>query len=485
MGGVIFLTPGGTSANSCLSTILSAFTFSSFKVNFKALKKSSGLFIRINRLAGLSEYKDTGNMQKPSSIVDILFRYQQQDSLTEEDRRVLQDWLGTSEANQDLFDEISNAEEWNRKIEVLKSRDSRAGWNLIRERIEAGQEIPVLRTMPWKKYAAVAAIFAGAVVGTYLLTRHNNGIVQIREQTQEERFKNDVIAPAPDATLTLADGTLVRLNRAALGRLKEANAILKTDSNSLSIRGSNREPEEKFNTLTTPIGTRYQLTLADGSRVWLNAGSSLQFPTAFSGTERKVILLGEAYFEIAKNPGKPFMVSAASSTTRVLGTHFNVRSYPTESTTKTTVLEGVVGFRAGADSVAVRPGQQASLRRNGKITLDSVNTQAATAWRKNLFWFQAESFESILDELARWYPIRVKYAGKIPEKFTGILPRSPSLIDVLKSLEFAGSVNFRINGNEVEVIPRATVKDGSPRIPFIFYGSNRLLYRQQQRTGSR
>lgn len=401
-------------------------------------------------------------MQKPSSIVDILFRFQQQEPLTEEDRRILQDWLGASEANQDLFDEISNAEEWNRKIEVLKSRDSRAGWNLILERVEGRQEKPVPGTMRWKKYAAVAAIFAGAVVGTYLLTRHNNGVVQIREQTQEERFKNDVIAATPDATLTLANGTLVRLNRAAVGKLKEANAISKTDSNSLSVSKSNGKPEEKFNTLTAPIGTRYQLTLADGSRVWLNAGSSLQFPTTFSGSERKVILLGEAYFEIAKDPGKPFMVGAASSTTRVLGTHFNIRSYPTESTTRTTVLEGVVCFRAGADSVAIRPGQQASLQQNGKITLDSVNTQAATAWRENLFWFQDESFESILDELARWYPIHVKYAGKIPEKFTGILPRSRSLIDVLKSLEFAGSVNFRINGNEVEVVPRATAKDGSP-----------------------
>jgi ferric-dicitrate binding protein FerR (iron transport regulator) len=406
-------------------------------------------------------------MQKPS-IVDILYRYQQQESLTEEDRRILEDWLQASEANQDLFNDISNKEEWNRKLEVLKSRDSRPGWNRILERIEAGTEKPVLRPIPWKKYATVVAIFGGAVAGTYLLVARNDGVMQVREQTQEERFKNDVIAASPDATLTLADGTLVRLNRAGIGKLKEANSIWKTDSNSLSIRESNVGPEERFNTLTTPTGTRYQLTLADGSAVWLNAGSSLQFPTAFSGTERKVILSGEAYFEIAKDPEKPFMVEAASSTTRVLGTtwvlgaHFNVRSYPTESTTKTTVLEGVLRFREGTDSVAVRPGQQASLRQNGRITLDSVNTQAATAWRENLFWFQAESYESIMDELARWYPIHVKYQGKIADKFTGILPRGHSLVEVLKSLEVAGSVNFRINGAEVEVMPRATAKEGSP-----------------------
>jgi ferric-dicitrate binding protein FerR (iron transport regulator) len=399
-------------------------------------------------------------MQKHSPIVDILFRYQQRQSLTEEERRMLQDWLGASEANQDLFDEISNEEAWDRRLEVLKSRDGRAGWNLIRERVEAGQEKPAPHAMPWKKYAAVAAIFAGAVVGTYLLVRHNSGVIEVREQTQEERFKNDVIAATPDATLTLANGMLVRLNRAPPGQLKEANSIWKTDSSSLSIRADNAGPDGKFNTLATPVGTRYRITLADGSRVWLNAGSSLQFPTAFSGTERKVILLGEAYFEIAKDRGKPFMVEAASSTTRALGTRFNVRSYPTEPTTRTTVLEGVVRFRAGADSVAIRPAQQATLLQNGKIRLDSANTQAAVAWRQNLFWFQAESFESIMEELARWYPVRVKFAGKIPEKFTGILPRSHSLIDVLKSLEFAGSANFRINGNEVEVLPRATANDG-------------------------
>jgi transmembrane sensor len=395
-------------------------------------------------------------MQKQPSIVDILFRYQRQEPLTEEDKRMLEDWLRVSEGNQDLFNDISNEEEWNRKLEILKAKDSRATWNLIRERIEAGQERPAPGIFPWRKYAVIAAIFAGAVAGTYLLVRHHNGIIPAREETQEERFKNDVAEADPKPTLSLPDGTLIRLEKAPEGILNAANSIWKTDSNSLLVKASADQAEGKFSTLTTPIGTRFMITLADGSQVWLNAGSSLQFPSAFSGPQRKVILSGEAYFEIARNASQAFVVEAGGSTTRVIGTHFNIRSYPTEPTTKTTLLEGLVRFRAGTDSVVLRRGEQASLRHSGIISVDSVNTQASVAWRENLFWFESESFGSIMNELARWYPIRVSYQGKITEKFTGILPRSRSLIEVLKILEFTGHVNFRIKGDLVEVIPRKT-----------------------------
>ncbi len=402
-------------------------------------------------------------------IVSILTRYQRQEPLSESEKRILENWLRASEANQDLFNDLSNEEGWNREIADLQAKDDSATWSRIQERIEAMQEkpAPVHYIFPFKRWAAIAAIFIVAVAGTYFLIGHHNSIFPERNETQAERFRNDIPEAKPQPMLTLANGTQIRLDTASPGRLavqqndNNENNIWKTDSNSLVIKETANGREERLNTLSTPIGTQYRLTLSDGSRVWLNAGSGLQFPSTFTGAYRKVILTGEAYFEVAKNAAKPFYVETGNSSTRVLGTHFNVRSYATEPTTKTTLLEGLVIFRAGRDSAVLRPGRQASLRQNGIISVDSVNVQQAVAWRDNLFWFQAETFEGIMTELGRWYPIRVHYQGKISEKFSGILPRGRSLIEVLKTLELAGYVNFRVSGNEVDVIPRKTGTESS------------------------
>ena len=389
-------------------------------------------------------------------IVSILTRYQQHEKLSEPEMRILEEWLRQSEAHEDLFDDLSNEEGWNREIAALQAKDDRATWSRIKERIEAMQEKPAARIIPWKKYVAIAAIFAGAVFGTYFLVTHKSGVIKEGTESQAGRFKNDVAAASPQATLTLPNGTVIRLDTAQTGNLAASKTIWKTDSNSLVFQQTAKPGDEKLNTLTTPTGTRYQITLADGSRVWLNAGSSLQFPSSFAGNQRRVILSGEGYFEITKNKTKPFLVEAGSGLVRVLGTHFNVRSYAAEPTEKTTLLEGLISLRAGFYSTVLRPGEQASLQPGGKISVDSVNTDQVVAWRQNLFWFQSESFEDIMAEISRWYPIHVTYQRQLTERFTGILPRSRSLIEVLKTLELAGYVNFRIQGNEVQVIPRKT-----------------------------
>ncbi len=395
-------------------------------------------------------------MQKNLSIVDILWRYQQHETLSELDRRILEDWLRQSQANEDLFDDISNEDAWNRQLAKLKSRDSKATWNLIRKRIEAGssKKAPVL--FGWKKYAAIAAIFAGAVTGTFILVTHHPKLMPDQDQTQAERFKNDVNPALPKPTLILANGTVIRLDTAHNGNLTASNLIWKTDSNSLTIQQTAKPAEDEFSTLTTPTGSSYQITLADGSRVWLNAGSSMTFPVSFPGNERRVILSGEGYFEITKNKNKPFLVDAGNGVVRVLGTEFNVRNYVDEPSEKTTLVQGLISLRAGPDSTILKPGHQAVLGRGGKIKTDSVNIQQAAAWRQNLFWFQDEPFDEIMNEIARWYPIHVTYKGPLTERFSGILPRSRSLIEVLKTLEVEEYVHFRIQGNEVQVIPRKT-----------------------------
>ncbi|MDP4128906.1 MAG: FecR domain-containing protein [Bacteroidota bacterium] len=395
-------------------------------------------------------------MQKIPSIVDILWRYQQREPLSSEDEEQLRNWLRESEENELLFDDLSNHAKWEADMADLKARDSRATWNRIRERVKTGHESPVAGMRSWKKYATVAAIFAAAVFGTYLLLKSRRENFQQTEESQAIRFKNDVQAGIPQATLRLASGKLIRLDTARAGNLAIPESIWKTDSNSLVLQGVSGSLEKSFNTLTTPNGTQYQITLADGSRVWLNAGSSLQFPSVFSGNERRVVLTGEGYFEVAKNLQKPFLVQSGLGLVRVMGTHFNVRNYSSEQEFRTSLLEGLVCFKAGEDSVLLRPGQQSVLTEKGKVRVDSTDTRQAVVWREHLFWFQAEPFEEIMGEIARWYPIQVVYKGKIDEHFSGILPRNRSLIETLRTLELAGYVYFIIEGNEVQVIPRKT-----------------------------
>jgi len=232
-------------------------------------------------------------MQKIPSIVDILWRYQQREALSSDDEEQLRNWLRESEENELLFDDLSNHAKWEADMADLKARDSRATWNRIRERVKAGHENPVVGMRSWKKYATVAAIFAAAVLGTYLLLKSRHENFQQTEESQAIRFKNDVQAGIPQATLALASGKLIRLDTARTGNLAIPESIWKTDSNSLVLQGVSGSEEKSLNTLTTPNGTQYQITLADGSRVWLNAGSSLQFPSVFSGNERRVVLTGE------------------------------------------------------------------------------------------------------------------------------------------------------------------------------------------------
>jgi ferric-dicitrate binding protein FerR (iron transport regulator) len=214
-----------------------------------------------------------------------------------------------------------------------------------------------------------------------------------------------------------------------------------------------------YNTVATPRGGQYQLVLPDGSKVWLNAASSIRYPTVFNGTERQVDITGEAYFEVASlhmgNGDKkmPFIVNANGTKVQVLGTHFNVMAYDDEGSIKTTLLEGSVKITQGAQSSLLTPGHQAQVNRaSGHLSESEVNTDLAVAWKDGYFYFDRDDIKTIMRQVARWYSLDIAYEGKVSEDlFSGKIERRLPLSGILHLLE-RGNIHYRIEMNTLTIV---------------------------------
>jgi ferric-dicitrate binding protein FerR (iron transport regulator) len=215
-----------------------------------------------------------------------------------------------------------------------------------------------------------------------------------------------------------------------------------------------------YNTMTTPKGRQFQLVLPDGSKVWLNAASSLRYPTVFAGNERTVEVTGEAYFEVARNATKPFVVKVGHETeVQVLGTHFNINSYKDEANINTTLLEGSVRVLNKGKKALLKPGQSAQVAMQANQTagikiVNDVDMEKVMAWKNGLFNFQDASLQEVMHQLERWYDIEVVYEKGAPEiEFVGKMERSLSLSEVLRGLQIS-EVHFRIEqGRRLVVMP--------------------------------
>jgi len=265
----------------------------------------------------------------------------------------------------------------------------------------------------------------------------------------------DKAAGIDKASVTLSDGSVIVLDSAQRGVLaKQGSTSLFMEGNKLVYKPSTGDSTRIFyNSITTPRGGEFHVELPDGSLVWLNDESSIRFPTAFSGKERRVEISGEAYFEIAKNASKPFFVNIRSSEIQVLGTHFNVSGYSDEAVLKTTLLEGSIKFVHGSSSEILKPGQQARLADDGTIKIeDQVHLKVTTAWKEGYFRFEAADITTVMTQLSRWYDVDVVYAGEKPtDLFYADIPRDTRLSTVLKALEIASKLKFTIEQNKIIV----------------------------------
>ncbi|RPE12507.1 FecR family protein [Chitinophaga lutea] len=333
-----------------------------------------------------------------------------------------------------------------------------ARMDAVRRSIMAGKA-PARQTQPILKrlirYAAAAAVLLSATLTTVYLFRQAS---QNRQQAAIPVHAGALIPGGDKAILTLADGSRITLDTAGNGAIaSQGNVqVIKLNSGQLAYNtdASGKGGGISYNTLSTPKGGQFRIILPDGSNVWLNAASSLRFPTAFSGKTREVQLNGEAYFEVAKNPAMPFTVKVNEMAVQVLGTHFNVMAYKDENSIQTTLLEGAVNIQHGAQAMLLKPGQQARLSAAGKMTLnDRVDVEEVTAWKNGYFHFNHESLEGVMRQIGRWYDAEVTYEGDIPAReFGGKIERSSSVTEVMKILELS-KVRYRIEGKKIVITP--------------------------------
>lgn len=307
----------------------------------------------------------------------------------------------------------------------------------------------------WYYYAAAAMAGLLLSVGAwYWYTQHFKAqklLAANSSQTPEQ-------APGNKKTiLVLANGASIALDSASDGLLASqgSTSVIKAPGGKLIYDAGVGQPAVTlYNSIVTPRGEQFQVTLPDGTKVWLNAASSLRFPTAFAGNTRQITLTGEAYFEVAENVSQPFIVAVNDMQVTVLGTHFNIMAYKEEAAINTTLFEGAVKVTKGNAVTLLQPGQQARATPNGNIRLvPTADLNAALAWKNQLFWFDNDDIQTVMRQVSRAYDIDVIIEGDIRRHFTGSVPRSIHVSTVLNVLQQTGGFHFAINQGKIIVTP--------------------------------
>jgi transmembrane sensor len=288
----------------------------------------------------------------------------------------------------------------------------------------------------WPLITAAASILLILSVGSYFISR------QKPADQQTAQLRHDLNPGTNGAILTLASGRKLILEKTKIGII--APGVQKSNDSLLVYKGSE---DAGYNTLETPKGRQYAVVLPDGSKVWLNAASSLRYPTQFSGKERMVELTGEGYFEVVHNSKMPFRVKSNNQITEDIGTSFNISSYKDEKVITTTLIEGAIKVN---DRV-LRPGQASTLANNGAIQVNAVDIEVASAWRHGLFKFKQADVATVMRQIARWYDVEIKYEGQIPKgHITGSVYRDVDLSRALKILAYL-NINIKTEGRTITI----------------------------------
>ena len=325
------------------------------------------------------------------------------------------------------------------------------------------KEITPLRPTPkfyqnkWLKIAAAAIVLF--TIGVLFFQQESSFFKQ-NSNSKAKNEKASVILPgSKKAILTMTNGQSIALNNVANGILAQTNAghVVKTNTGEIVYKNSGNGSSAKgleYNTLSTPKGGEYQVILPDGTKVWLNSASSITYPTAFTDKERRVTIIGEAYFEVAKNKNIPFFVNVNNAQIRVLGTHFNIAAYGDDEEMTTTLIEGSVQVTKNKKQSMLKPGQKAVIY-NGtdNIVVSEANIEDAIAWKNGYFVFDDNDVNGVMKKISRWYDVTVDYRSNVSDqKFGGTFYRSKSIAELLQYLEKIGKVRFNIEGRRIIVM---------------------------------
>lgn len=387
-----------------------------------------------------------GNYGMTEDRLVLLIARRMTGDLASEEERELEMWMQKEPKNRELLDHLMDDEALEDELDQWRSFDPVVGhtkW--IRKQSRLRERVLLIGACA---LAAVIVLFITA--GALIRNVH-------QPATRVTRKAPDVLPGRNTATLILSDGQRILLDSAGRGELAtqgDTHLVILNDGHiSYVADGKGGRVSAAYNLLETPRAGQYQLTLSDGSHVWLNNVSSLRYPTCFRGNDRTVELTGEAFFEIEPDPARPFVVKVKDEVVEVLGTTFDIMAYPEEGGTQTTLVTGAVRIRAGASTVQLAADQQCKVGAGGKLeVVNDVPSEDIVAWKKGFFYFGHASFEAVMRQLARWYDVDVVYEGKVPDiNFGGKIDRGLPLEDVLKFLD-KNQIHFRLDGRKLIVL---------------------------------
>jgi ferric-dicitrate binding protein FerR (iron transport regulator) len=389
----------------------------------------------------------------------------------EEVQKLVEKYLhnaASAEETEKLFQwyraEMKTDSEWN----FDEQEDENKLKSFIFSRIELADTTDnrFIGTRKYYSLAAAASAVIFLISGLYFLHKSDDVKTDINPvKVATKPAVNDIQPGGIKAILTLSDGKKIVLDDSQNGVVlnqgdikihKNSQGVIEytliESANEQSIN-ERKEVQTVYNTIQTPVGGKFQLNLADGSKVWLNSASSLRFPVFFAGDTREVELKGEAYFEVSKNVDKKFSVRSGNQTVEVLGTHFNINAYSDEPSITTTLIEGAVRVIElnSKKSQILKPGEQSKVDR--EIRIQRKDTQAEVAWKDGYFYFENASIETVMRQLGRWYGITARYEPELPEHhFEGAIATNLTLLEVLEILQ-KSNIHFRLEGKEVIVMP--------------------------------
>ena len=365
--------------------------------------------------------------------------------LTGQEKQELLGWLEESDFNRQIFDELAKGSSLSRSYDEYKNIHREQVWSVIEQQIAPRRR---RLSLQWMGYAASVMILV--VAGWFVFQTSDNGdtiqegkrVARITPGTQKAILYLD-----NGEQVVLADNNTVIVEDSLSGKIEQVDKTLVYQTES-AVK------EERLNVLEIPNGGEFQVTLADGSRVWLNAGTKLTYPIAFVGKERRVRLDGEGYFEVERDENKPFIVEINGMEVKVLGTSFNLRSFAADNRSTATLISGKIEVKTSSQSVELSPNQQADLLvRENKLDVREVDAIAYSAWTKGKFVFRRERLEAILDDVSRWYNVTVFYEQSRVKDilFSGIMERYADISQTLEMLEKTGKVNFIIDQKKIIV----------------------------------
>jgi transmembrane sensor len=365
------------------------------------------------------------------------------ESLTTAEHDELDDWVTASMENQKLFEQLtdpSNLEKWSREITQAPTDET---LKRIKTKVSFTKEESKLRSYSiWPWLVAAAALLL--ILSIFFLLKKPKDPDNIPVMAK----KTDIDPGGKHARLRVSSGENLLLDTVKNGRTDKGkgNSFVKEDG-MISYDGMDAAPGS-FNELMTPAGGEFQVVLSDGTKVWLNAMSSLKYPVRFSGNDRTVDLTGEGYFEVAKDAVHPFIVKSRGNTVLALGTHFDVNAYTDQDPTLVTLAEGSVRLN---DEKILKPGEQGTIL-NGDIKTAVVDLEPVLAWTKGEFLFRKTAMETVMDQLSHWYDAKIIYQDNISVHFNGSIPRNVPVSKVLHLLESTGSAHFKIEDKTITVM---------------------------------